>query len=840
MAAVVPGLDAARRATVRICDCAGTHRGQGLLLDDTDGRGAIVLTCHHVIAPLEEGELCVSLPLDGRRLGDPLQARYDNELSHPERDAVVLRLSGVSVSQRPPLYELRPKTYTGSRAIDCIMHLNPDRFGARVETSTRLAPIEAKVTHWPRSPAMYELPDVFPLAAPGQARKGISGAVGLCEGGVLGLVHFARAESPEAAREVYLVPLTAWAEGWPDLAERIEPLVDRRLRNASKGIRRANALRMGVDVMVPGYQSDLYVKREVDRRVRDALDNEAYDGVVIAGKPLSGKTRLVWELLQQRPKALVVVPDEDQPPQDVDLSGLATDEVIIFIDDLCARSVELRSPRKWQKCFQAPEERRCLLVCTARNGGPYTCVHDNWRDLFGPNRERMVLDFTSTVGNTGQDFPEEGAWEIARKRGLSREEFDRSFRETRTPGWLTVDLDDMKRRYERLRADESLGYPMSLLLDAAKLLKIGALQPRLRPRIWRKVAAQLSARGKLTKKDWKRLQRRAEEEKFGHMDGETGEFQPYQLYLERCLEYRPQVSQIENLLPVLAEEEDAQGLVYLALALEDLSPGRAAEACEVAIELGNPHARELSGILLEKQGHIGAAEEAFRAAIDAGLEEANYILGNLLAGQPGRQAEAEEAFRAAIRAGVAAAHLNLGRLLASLPGREEEAQRAFEEADAAGDLNALRNLGVVLQRQHREKEAEDWFEAAANKGNVQAWIDLGEIRQARGDLEGAEKAYREAAEAGFEAAWCSLGDLLASRPGRAKEAEQAYRAAIGAGEMAAHNNLGVLLASSPGREAEAAPEFQEAINAGVEEARNNLRILNERLSLQVGNQTEMR
>lgn len=46
-------IEATRRATVRVCDENGDHRGQGLLLD-LEGEGTVVLTCHHVVANIHE------------------------------------------------------------------------------------------------------------------------------------------------------------------------------------------------------------------------------------------------------------------------------------------------------------------------------------------------------------------------------------------------------------------------------------------------------------------------------------------------------------------------------------------------------------------------------------------------------------------------------------------------------------------------------------------------------------------------------------------------------------------------------------------------------------------
>jgi hypothetical protein len=56
MAATVRRFDVARRAAIRACDRQGTHKGNGLLLE-LDDEGAIVLPCHHVIAPLPPDEL---------------------------------------------------------------------------------------------------------------------------------------------------------------------------------------------------------------------------------------------------------------------------------------------------------------------------------------------------------------------------------------------------------------------------------------------------------------------------------------------------------------------------------------------------------------------------------------------------------------------------------------------------------------------------------------------------------------------------------------------------------------------------------------------------------------
>jgi len=217
------GLDAARRATVRICRRTGEHRGQGLLLN-LDSYGAVVLTCHHVIAPLEEDDLFIQVPQEDGKLGSPLQARFDPERSQTEKDIVVLHVQGVQTGYTPRLYTLNPATYAGLLEAVGLTHLQPNNFNAQIGVSTPLiirAPVPGR---WGQPITEYRIPTAFRLAKATDAREGISGGVVLSEGGVVGLVHFARGESAETARECYLVPLSIWAEDWPELAAVLEPL----------------------------------------------------------------------------------------------------------------------------------------------------------------------------------------------------------------------------------------------------------------------------------------------------------------------------------------------------------------------------------------------------------------------------------------------------------------------------------------------------------------------------------------------------------------------------------------------------------------------------------------
>lgn len=216
----VRSFSAARRATAMICDREGTHQGQGLLLDIED-EGAVVLTCHHVTAQLPVGGIYVRLPGEDGNLGAPRPASYDEERSRPWADAVVLRLEGVSVSERPLLHELDPAEYSGNLKAIVITHLTTTSFSATISASTPInmsAPADARLPPGSR----YVIPQAFRLANPTDARRGISGGVVVCDASVLGLAQSARKSSDAHQAEVYLLPLRVWAEGWEALSSLIE------------------------------------------------------------------------------------------------------------------------------------------------------------------------------------------------------------------------------------------------------------------------------------------------------------------------------------------------------------------------------------------------------------------------------------------------------------------------------------------------------------------------------------------------------------------------------------------------------------------------------------------
>jgi hypothetical protein len=195
------GLDTARRSTVRVCRGNGEHRGQGLLLS-LSNYGAVVLTCHHIIAPLEEDDVFVQIPQADGTLGRPLPAKFDPKRSRGAKDAVVLRIQANNDTPNPRLHSLNPYTYSGFLQAVVFTHLQPNNFNAQISLSTPLVVAAPVPGRWGQPVYEYHIPVTFRLANATEAREGISGGVVFAEGGIVGLVHFARAESSEAARDV--------------------------------------------------------------------------------------------------------------------------------------------------------------------------------------------------------------------------------------------------------------------------------------------------------------------------------------------------------------------------------------------------------------------------------------------------------------------------------------------------------------------------------------------------------------------------------------------------------------------------------------------------------------
>jgi hypothetical protein len=537
-----------RRATARVCDQDGNHKGQGLVL--AMGDGVVVLTCHHVIAGIAPGGIRIALPDEHGHLMAPLNATYDPWRSRPERDAVVLHIPAAAPPARPLLHALDPEAYEGTlpnRATG-YTYMASRTFDARIAAAT---PLELRV---PYPPERYHIPDAFRLAEPTDVREGVSGAVVAYERGVLGLAHFARAAAPEHERELYLVPLPVWAEGWEELDALIEPLIDQRLRAAAL-VKRVRDVTVGIsdpntangqdpDLVIAGYREDIYGTRPEVHLAERAL---AGKGLLIVGRPKSGKTRLAWELIRERPDAVLVMPHAAAPPAEFETAGLSGRRIIMLCDDLHQLAEQLR-PLRWRDRFAAAAI-PVSIVATARDGLELRRVRDNQAAFLEAITERGRVYLSETDGG-GKDLPLEVAEDLARRFGLSDSQFESRY--DGTPGSLTLDLREMKERYQRLR-EEPLGeVGASLLLDSLKILA-AAEQAQLSESHARAVAEQIRRNGRLADETWERLCRRTREEGFGAFNT-AREFQTYRPYLELCVEYIPTTNDLNRLETLFREQ----------------------------------------------------------------------------------------------------------------------------------------------------------------------------------------------------------------------------------------------------------------------------------------------
>jgi Flp pilus assembly protein TadD len=234
----------------------------------------------------------------------------------------------------------------------------------------------------------------------------------------------------------------------------------------------------------------------------------------------------------------------------------------------------------------------------------------------------------------------------------------------------------------------------------------------------------------------------------------------------------------------------AAGLTLGALAMESHSlagryrDGKALWSFAVQRNPGSWLAHNNLGKELMQEGHAGAAERQFRAAIaiQSDSPEAHANLGNALEEQ-GRDAEARAEYEAAlaIDPGFAGAHYNLGLALL----RSRSMALAAEQFQATvrldpGHAQALNGLGLALAGEGRLDEAMERYEAAikADPGLPEAHLNLGNALFRKGRTLDAVREYREAIRLapGYAGAHFNLCQALLSL-GRTEEARAELKAA---------------------------------------------------------------
>jgi len=395
---------------------------------------------------------------------------------------------------------------------------------------------------------------------------------------------------------------------------------------------------------------------------------------------------------------------------------------------------------------------------------------------------RDALVFTSVVVDEwgerrGEDLSQDQGWEIAQALDLSRDSFDQSF--DGTPGSISLGLDQMRNRYRKLRTEDRGGVSMSRLLDSAKLLS-EARQPNLFGTVLRTVAEEIRGATPLSPDVWEALQRRTQEEGFGRFD-DDGRFQIYRPYIERCVLYRPSEEDLERLLPILAREDDDEGLFFLGTIYAE--KGRYQQAL-VAYETAVGRSGTYLPLILSNKSAVlsllGRAKEALEAAETAlafmpDLAEAWNNKGTAL-NSLGRLEEALEAVDRALSLNpdYPDAWTNKGSALLAL-GSPEEALRAQDRAltlkpmeprhwsNKAHALLALRRFEEALEACDRSIYLRpDFPEAWTNKG--QALFGLERLDEA---LEAHDKAL--SLKPDRPEAWLYKGSVLTALGSEAEE-----------------------------------------------------------------------
>jgi hypothetical protein len=221
-------------------------------------------------------------------------------------------------------------------------------------------------------------------------------------------------------------------------------------------------LELGLDNVIAGYEPDVYIEREVDGQARAALERRR--GVIIVGRPGSGKTHLAWQLLQERPQTLVVAPNptSSRPPDKFEGSGLTGCQVLLLFNDL-HKTAETMQPRLWRQRLEEAADKPCLLQCTTRDGEDWNTVNEAQELLLRELGADAVV-YTSIVSSRGEikgeDFSLEQGWELITARGLEGrwDELEATFNDTRVG---ITRFRRMKKRYKKLQKEERGACPMS-------------------------------------------------------------------------------------------------------------------------------------------------------------------------------------------------------------------------------------------------------------------------------------------------------------------------------------------------------------------------------------------
>lgn len=172
--------------------------------------------------------------------------------------------------------------------------------------------------------------------------------------------------------------------------------------------------------------------------------------------------------------------------------------------------------------------------------------------------------------------------------------------------------------------------------------------------------------------------------------------------------------------------------------------------------LGGDGAADNLGTVLTWLGRYASAAEAFRAAVERGIEDARLSLANVLSDHLGKPLEAEREYQILVATGDANAMFNLGLLYVDL-GRDDEAVEMFREASGLCDADASERLAGLLADAGAEEEALKAYELAIRQGDGGARLTLARHLANRGDVDGARAAFEQALADGVKEAVNGFG-----------------------------------------------------------------------------------
>ena len=183
----------------------------------------------------------------------------------------------------------------------------------------------------------------------------------------------------------------------------------------------------------------------------------------------------------------------------------------------------------------------------------------------------------------------------------------------------------------------------------------------------------------------------------------------------------------------------------------------ASSAYEVALAEGDTHAWRTLAAVLEQQGELDAALDAYREAAAAGDPEAAAVVACRL-----WCTTLDPALEPDLRAGadhLPAARADLGDLLRSTD-RSAEARSVLERGAKLGEAVCWLPLGNLYADDLQDVEAaEEAYRAGIAAGDAYCHHNLAVLLADRGDLEGAIEHFREGAAAGDTLAAEALKDL---------------------------------------------------------------------------------